>query len=418
MEKNLLFITARLPWPVDGGRKMSLNYYCRGLHEKFGYDVYLYCFLEDGQKYDGNCPDYIKDVFIAEDINIGDKVCNLLFKTFTGTAWPVQCSLYYNNRNLKKIKEICNQIKPKVVFTEMIRTATYFKAFAGDGVLAIANLDDLLSKRYLRQAQTIRSKANIAGAYAERLPKLINKIIVNPIIKNTFLKFESKRCQKWERKYYELYDYSMFTSPIEVNEMNKAMHADKAITLSVGIDYDLFAREIPGLKKEKNTLSYVGNFKVAANSDTLKMICEEVLPFLKHDYKLYVIGSCPDELKAKYSSSRIVFTGRVKDLAENIRKTEIFLSPISYGTGIKTKIVEAMSMGMPIVTNNVGVEGIAANSGKEIIIADEYKDIAEAVDELFENPIKREQIGKLAQEFAYKNFRWEVVYKSFERVGL
>ena len=200
--------------------------------------------------------------------------------------------------------------------------------------------------------------------------------------------------------------------------MNKAMHADKAITLSVGIDYDLFAREIPGLKKEKNTLSYVGNFKVAANSDTLKMICEEVLPFLKHDYKLYVIGSCPDELKTKYSSSRIVFTGRVKDLAENIRKTEIFLSPISYGTGIKTKIVEAMSMGMPIVTNNVGVEGIAANSGKEIIIADEYKDIAEAVDELFENPIKREQIGKLAQEFAYKNFRWEVVYKSFERVGL
>ena len=69
----------------------------------------------------------------------------------------------------------------------------------------------------------------------------------------------------------------MFTSPVETNEINKKMGDNKAITLSVGIDYELFARPIDGLKKIENSLSYVGNFKVASNCDTLRMICSRIL---------------------------------------------------------------------------------------------------------------------------------------------
>lgn len=418
MSKNLLFITSRLLWPVDGGRKMSLNYYCKGLHENFGYNVYLYCFLESGQKYEGEHPDYIKNVYIAENIGSREKIVNFITKTCTYTHWPAQCSLYFSKKNFSRIQEIYNQIRPEVVFTEMIRTAAYFQAFNRPGVKTIANLDDLLSKRYRRQSLHLKSNTNIAGVYSGRLPVFINRIMSNPTIKNMLLRYEANHCEKWEQLYYEMYDFCMFTSPIETGEMNELMQGKKAITLSVGIDYEYFARPIDNLFKEPNSLSYVGNFKVAANCDTLKMICDEILPLIKHKYKFYVIGSCPDDIRKRYESEYVIFVGRVDDLAASIRKTEIFFSPISYGTGIKTKIVEAMAMRMPVITNNIGVEGIAGSSGTHFIVANDYAELAAQVDYLLNHHDLMNKIGHMAQEFAYQHYRWEVVYQSFYEAGL
>lgn len=418
MSKNLLFITSRLLWPVDGGRKMSLNYYCKGLHELFGYDVYLYCFLENDQKYEGEHPDYIKDVYIAEEVSNLEKIVNLVTRTCNSMHWPAQCSLYFNKKNYLKIQEICNQIHPQVVFTEMIRTAVYFEAFKRSGVKTIANLDDLLSKRYRRQSLYITSQTNVAGAYSSRLPKFVNKIISNPAVKNMFLRYEANHCEKWEKQYYDMYDFCMFTSPIETTELNEKMQGKKALTLSVGIDFDYFAQPMDDLTKEPNSLSYVGNFKVAANCDTLKMICNEILPLIKHKCKFYVVGACPDDVRKQYTSDNVIFVGRVEDLAASIRKTEIFFSPISYGTGIKTKIVEAMAMGMPVITNDIGAEGIAGNSGKHFIVANDYGELAAQVDHLLDHHELMNMMGHMAQKFAYQYYRWEVVYQSFYEAGL
>ena len=419
MGKKLLFITSRLLWPVDGGRKMSLNYYCKGLHEIYGYDVYLFSFLEKGQSFDGKLPDYIKEVRLADEIPASVKVQNILTKSLVGKKWPFQCSLFYSGQNAKAIREYADEISPDVIITEMIRTAPYLDCLKKRPSVCIANLDDLLSKRYRRQIKSNNSKANVAGAYAGKMPEWMNRIIENKAAKNWMLGLEADRCEVWEKKFYDEYDYSMFTSPIEANELNKQMKQKKALTLSVGIDYDLFARDIPGLEKIPNSLSYMGNFKVAANSDTLRMICEEILPLLKSDYKFYIIGSCPENIRNEYKGNdRIIFTGRIEDLAKNIRKTMIFLSPISYGTGIKTKIVEAMAMGMPVITNDVGAEGIAAENGKQYIVENDYKKIAEAVDALLADSNIQQKIGKEAQKFAYQYFRWEVIWKSFELAGL
>lgn len=96
--KKLIFITSRLLWPIDSGRKMSLNYYCKGLHEKFGYDIYLYSFLESGQVFNGVLPNYIKEIRIAKNITLLEKIKNIIFYTFGKKKWPFQCSLFYSKK--------------------------------------------------------------------------------------------------------------------------------------------------------------------------------------------------------------------------------------------------------------------------------------------------------------------------------
>lgn len=419
MNKRLLFITSRLLWPIDGGRKMSLNYYCKGLHERFGYDIYLYSFPENGQSLNSKFPEYIKDVRIAKKISFYEQIINVIYYSLGKKKWPLQCSFFYSKENARVISDYCDEIKPDVIFTEMIRTATYIDAFRDKAIIKIANLDDLLSKRYIRQCTSKFSNANVAGAFSSKLPSFLSSLIRLNWVKKILLLYESKHCVKWEQEVYKEYNHVMFTSPIETNEMNKMMGENKAITLSVGIDYELFSRPIAELEKEKNSLAYVGNFKVATNCDTLKMICEDILPILKHEYKFYVIGLCPKEIIDLYSvNPNIIFSGRVEDLAVAVRKSEVFFCPIAYGTGIKTKIVEAMAMGMPVITNDIGAEGIAAENGKHFVVANEPEELVDQLERLFDNQEIRNEIGHNAQNFAHEYFRWDVIYEAFNLANL
>lgn len=149
------------------------------------------------------------------------------------------------------------------------------------------------------------------------------------------------------------------------------------------------------------------------------MICEDILPILKHEYKFYVIGLCPKEIIDLYSvNPNIIFSGRVEDLAVAVRKSEVFFCPIAYGTGIKTKIVEAMAMGMPVITNDIGAEGIAAENGKHFVVANGPEELVDQLERLFDNQEIRNEIGHNAQNFAHEYFRWDVIYEAFNLANL
>lgn len=417
--KRLLAVLSRYLWPVDGGRKESLNHYFKELYDNYGYDIHIMCFLEYGQAIKKeDFPYYIAEVTQLNDVPTAEKIKNVITKSLGKDKWPLQCSFYYSIENFDKIKKKVAEIKPDVVFTEMIRTCTYYDAFSGSNALLLANLDDLLSTRYERQSKSGKSKASFAGSYSAKLPKPIASLINCGAIKNTILSMESKRCAIWEDKFYDMYDYSLMTSDVERDVINRRMSANKAKTLCVGIDYEYYSEKM-GFDKDPIGLSYLGNFNVAANADTLEMIINEVLPHIKTDYHFYIIGKCPEHIINKYKyNEKLIFCGRVDDLREYVKQATVFLAPIAYGTGVKTKIVEAMAMEMPVVTNTVGAEGIYGVNGKHYFVSDLPEEIAEYVDNLLNNKQLAEDIGMNAGKFAYEHFRWEKVLSVYKELGV
>ena len=419
MKKEALFILSRYLWPVDGGRKESLNHYIKELYDNYNYNVTVLCFLEAGQNVkDSDKPYYVDKVIALEDVCGLEKIKNILWHSLIKDQWPLQCSLYYSKTNSNTIREYVDRIKPDLIFTEMIRTCTYIDAFRDSKTLKLANIDDLLSLRYERQLKAKTSDADFTGAYGEKLPGFLKKVTSTKAVKRTVLRMESKRCRKWEDIFYDEYDYSLMTSNVERDTLNKRNSGDKAKTLTVGVDCDYYGSPIKS-EKEPCSLSYVGNFSVASNADTLRMMAESIFPLMKSDYKLYVIGKCPDQIKNRYTgNNRIVFCGRVDDLREYVKKTAVFFSPIAYGTGVKTKIVEAMAMGMPVVTNSVGIEGIHAEKGKDILVSDDYSEIALFTDQLLSDKEYCDRIGNNARKFAEDTFRWEKVFEVYKEMGL
>lgn len=68
---------------------------------------------------------------------------------------------------------------------------------------------------------------------------------------------------------------------------------------------------------------------------------------------------------------------------------------MTFGSGIKTKNLEAMAMGLPIVTTGIGAENINAVNGKDWIVADDNSEFADWVTDLLTDEANRYLIGKM-----------------------
>lgn len=416
--KVLLFISTREFWKTQGGHQYAILNYLKGLHLKFGYEIHVFTFTDKTVKSNKQVPEIIADVTYAKPISFVTIALNALKYGFRFKhPWPIQNILYYSNANSKAIQSLIRSLNPDAIYVDMIRLAPYIKAFRDLDCIKILGYEDLLSERYRRQLKSNFKNSNISGNYHGEIPAKLMKLQKNKHIRKIILSMESKRIQDAELYYANLYDKGIFISKIEADKLNQLIGKKKAITVMMGIDYKYYSEAID-LSSIPNSISFVGNMNAAANYDTICFIVEKILVHIKSDFQFYIYGDCPKELSQKYGNENIKFMGITDDLRPAIRKTSVFLAPIAFGSGIKTKILESFAMGMPVVTNSVGIEGIEAKNGKDCLISDDPQQIAQFVDILLNNETLRKKLSNNAKQLVYEKYQWEKNWESFKEAGL
>ena len=76
-----------------------------------------------------------------------------------------------------------------------------------------------------------------------------------------------------------------------------------------------------------------------------------------------------------------------------------------------------MAMSMPVVTNYLGVDGLSAEVGKDLLMSDDFAELARMVEELLHDEKKRRELGKCGHEYAKRMHRWEDIFKVFGEIG-
>lgn len=181
---------------------------------------------------------------------------------------------------------------------DMVRLAPYYLAFNDFKCKIILDMEDVLSKRYRRQLECKTLKANYMGAYAEHFGTLQNKILNGRLLKNIILKLESYLMEKAEKCYAsKIYGSTILVSESEAQYLNRVIGASRAVTVTLGCDYEFLSKPMEVVKTPFSMLIVwnIGKFRFLGN-----------------------------------------------DLQAVIRSTQLFLSPMAYGSGIKTKIKETM----------------------------------------------------------------------------
>ncbi len=165
---------------------------------------------------------------------------------------------------------------------------------------------------------------------------------------------------------------------------------------------------------ERKQLLFVGNFNHRPNEDAINFLAREILPLIRKTLpgiELLVVGvNAPLEF-AQYASSGVRLLGYVPDLDPILSGCRVFVAPIRFGSGVNGKIGEALSYGLPVVTNSIGAEGWEFTDGKEVLIADTPDDFAAAVVRLYGNAELWQELSDNGYRHIAENYTPEVLGK-------
>lgn len=147
---------------------------------------------------------------------------------------------------------------------------------------------------------------------------------------------------------------------------------------------------------QRSGLVFIGSYNHPPNIDAVKWLCLEIMPLVwasRPDITVNLLGSnLKDEVK-ELASDKVIVTGYVPEVEPYFQKSRIFVAPLRFGAGMKGKIGQSLSLGLPTITTKIGAEGMGLIDHQDVLIADTAEEFARAVIELYDN---RELWQKLA----------------------
>jgi len=179
-----------------------------------------------------------------------------------------------------------------------------------------------------------------------------------------------------------------------------------------GVDTDYFRPQ--EVAQRRGNLVFVGSMDWYPNEDGIFWFVREVYPLIRRAVpytNLTVVGRNPSgRLRALAAEDTSVeITGTVEDVRPYVSRAEAVLVPLRIGGGTRIKIFEAMSMGRAVVSTTLGAEGLPVAAGREILLADEPEEFANAVAVLLRDLRRREAVAHAAREKVLRDHSWDTV---------
>jgi len=185
-------------------------------------------------------------------------------------------------------------------------------------------------------------------------------------------------------------------------------------------------REALGIGTQDMVLTYVGKMDALHNAVAAQYIAERIYPVIsaKHPNAWFMIIGQNYEHLLKYERERLFFTGFVtsgKDespnLADYLSASDIVIVPMDRGSGTRLKILEAAACSRPIVSTEIGAEGLEFESGEEILLTRDVDDeFVSLVLRLIQDDGLRKTLGERARQKLLARYSWEREVGQFERV--
>jgi len=392
-------VSSFLPYPLYTGGHIRLYNLIKHLSKT--HEITLICQKRDYQT--------------KSDIEEVAKICDKVIATKRKKQWSLKNILktgfstspflltgHRNPEMKREIKYLLDNEKFDLIHVETFYVMQNLPATQLPIVLVEHNVEYLVYKRF-----------------ADRAPLLLKPLLYIDVLK---LKY-------WEEKMWKRASRLVAVSEIEKKIMSEIRK--DVVVVSNGVDTKQLTinnLQLTKDKKEKRIL-FIGDFKWLENRDAVEWILTSIWPLINlkliHSASsgqnlkliLWIVGKeIPEKIKSLGGSNIILDENAPKDTKEIFNKSYLLFAPIRIGGGTSFKILEAMAAGTPVITTQLGNEGIGASVGEEILIAKDASDFAQKTLELLENSKTYEKISENARKFIEENYDWEKIVKKLEAV--
>ncbi len=195
------------------------------------------------------------------------------------------------------------------------------------------------------------------------------------------------RARAQETKRRELAVYAKADAVTTVTEQDREkLRADlpkKAVLIMTDV-HDPFDSAVPF--EQRRDLLFVGNFNHTPNEDAVVWFCERIFPLIRArtpDVRFLIVGNNPTPRVRALASDDVEVTGWVPSVRPYLERCRVSVVPLRYGAGNKGKVGETLSHGLPMVSTNIGAEGMNIVPGEHSFVADDPAAFADAVVRLY-----------------------------------
>jgi len=245
-------------------------------------------------------------------------------------------------------------------------------------------------------------------SYALYLRRIANRVPMNLL----------HRIRWWIAHQYEGFMFAPFDKAIvlaqpDYDEVHQANPQTRLHIVPNGVNTDDFKPR--DIERDEATLLFVGNYEYPPNLEAAFILVNAILPQVRHKIphaKLQLVGNAPPPELQALASEYIEITGRVPDVKDYLAQATVMVSPLQVGSGMKTKVLEAMSMGMPMVATPLSVDGIAVTDGVHTWVRD--KDgMPSAIIDLINDKQMQAQFSHESRALIEAQYSWRAIAERY-----
>lgn len=385
---KVLMLTPYLPYPLYSGGQVRLFNLIKNLSSKHEITLFSFIRREEEQQYLPSLLKYCRKVEVFEKRKPWE------FLTLSKTAFsghPLLMAMYDFSEVKEKISEEIKVNKYDLVHVECFYVMQNLPRPSADGlpvVLAEQNIEYLVYQRFIENFRWT---------------------IFKPL-----MYFDVLKIKLWEKCFWQKAQKLVAVS----REEKELMGIPGTEIVPNGVDTEYFRKKL--FKKDKEpTVVFVGNFRWIQNRDALNFLYSEIWPSVKKEIggvKLLVVGrDLPPRLRKIFGPEVVIEEG-MEDIREAYQRSHLLLSPVRVGGGTSYKVLEAMASALSVVTTPLGIEGIEARDGEEVIVRQPPQELAAVVVELLKDEKSRDEIGEKAQKLVEEKYDWGKISAKLSRI--
>jgi glycosyltransferase involved in cell wall biosynthesis len=232
----------------------------------------------------------------------------------------------------------------------------------------------------------------------------------------SFLKYHEPR---YERLVYPRFDRCTVVAARDMEEIRRVVPRCRAELIPYGTDTEYF-HPLP-VQKGPHTLVFHSHLGYAPNIEAALEFANDIFPRILQEVPtatFHLVGANPDpKVQALASRPGIKLSANLPDLRSAVCSAQVYVCPIRHGTGLKSKVLEAMAMGMPIVGYHPGsTVGIDCVHGQHLLAAETPAQFAAHVINLLRNPARAEEIARAGRKLVEEKYSWESRACAYEQL--
>lgn len=389
MKRNkLCFLSAHLPSSKakQAGQKIAYRH-LKWLSSFYEITLISYANKEEINIYSEEDLGFCHEVIIVKIDNF-TRIKSILWKPFM----PVYISFRYNNLIEEKILDLYKNEKKIIFWLEYTQMCQYIPKEKNKSNKVIVVCHDILYQMFLRKMKSgillkflywIELKKILS--WEEKILKRIDEIVVL-----------SKKDEEILRKVYGLRNVSVSYPKVDFLEKNN-------------------------LREDKNEriIVFFGAMNRMENEKAVIWFVENIFPgILKYypDIKFYIVGGNPGTkiISLGFKNKNIVVTGYLENPYEVLKKAWFSIAPLTLGAGVKIKVLECLSLGIPVIATTIGGEGIEAKEVDGLLIIDDDYEFLEKSIELLKDKEKCMYLG--ARSRNWFNTYYKKIEESKEKI--